>query len=275
MIEIFPDNKMIENPDRLILTIYIGPEHFSFSLHDPDEKGSFIYKKLTKENKVDAFSVLKEAFFDNSFFSLPFRKVWIVYRTPVFTFVPNSIYEEKTKEYFLQFQFSETQGKTLSHVISYSGISVIYQMPEEIYQFMLRFFDNPVFIHYSAPLITFFLESVKNINNRRMVVNLQESGIDIFCFFGETFLFGNFFQCNGMPEALYYILFTWKQLQFNQLNDYLHITGDATFKEELTGKLTPYLQKIYRLAIPPALHFEGLETEKIPFELTALSLCGL
>ena len=269
---IFPDDKTLDNPDRLILTIYIGPEHFSFSLYDPEGKGSFFYKDLTGENQTDSFSVLKEAFFDNSFFSLPFRKVWIMYRTPVFTFVPNSIYEEKSKEDFLRFQFPENQGRTLNHVVSYTGISVLYQISEEVYQFMLRSFAKSDFIHYSAPLITFFLEGVKNVGNRRMVVNLQEKGLDIFCFSRETFLFGNYFQCKGFSEALYYILFVWKQLQFNQLNDYLHITGDATFKEELTEKLSLYLQHIYQLAIPPVDHFEGVETDKIPFELIALSL---
>ena len=265
----------IDNPDRLILTIYTGAEHFSFSLYDQGEKGSFFYKKLTGENQIDAFTVLKEAFFDNNLFSLPFRKVWVMYRTPVFTFIPNSIYEEKSKDDFLQFQFPENQGKILSHIVSYTGISVSYQLPEDVYQFMLRSFVKPEFIHYSAPLITFFLENVKNVSNRRMVVNLQEKGLDIFCFSGDTFLFGNYFQCNGLPDTLYYILFTWKQLQFNQLNDYLHIAGDATFKEELTGKLALYLQQVYQLAIPPANHFEGVDTGQIPLELATLSLCGL
>jgi len=119
------------------------------------------------------------------------------------------------------------------------------------------------------------LEEVKNINNRHIVVNLQEKGIDIFCFSEKTFLFGNYFQCNGLSEALYYILFTWKQLQFNQLDDYLHIVGDAIFKEELIENLALYIQQIYPLTIPPANHLEGVETDRIPFELAAISLCGL
>ena len=269
---IFPDNKKIDNPERLILIIYTSPEHFSFSLYNPDETGSFFYKELTGEDQPDGFSVLKEAFSDNAFFSLPFRKVLIMYRTPVFTFIPNSIYEEESKGDFLKFQFPDKQGVNLNNVISYTGTSVLYQLPEEFYRLMVSSFVKPEFIHYSTPLITFFLEKAKNINNRRMVVNLQEKGLDIFCFSGETFLFGNYFKCNGLQEALYYILLIWKQLQFDQLNDYLHITGDAVFKRELIGKLTLYLKQIYKLAIPPANHFEGVETDLIPFELASLSL---
>ena len=272
---IFPENININYPDRLTLTIYTGEEHFSLSLHNPEEKGSYFYKELTGENQTDAFSAFKEAFFDNTFFSLPFRKVSIMNRTTLFIFIPNSIYEEKSREDFWQFLLPESHGITLNHIVSYTGINVLYQLPEDVYNFMIRSFPKPEFIHYSAPVITYFLDKVKNTGNRRMVVNLQEKGLDIFCFSGETFLLGNYFPCNGLSEVLYYILFTWKQLQFNQLNDYLHIAGEAVFKEELIGKLALYIQQIYNFTLPPANHFEGIETARIPIELAMLSLCEL
>ena len=275
MNSIFPGERNIKHPDRSILTIYTDPEQFSFSLYDPKEAGSYFYKELFGENQTDAFSVFKDAFFDNTFFSLPFRKVWIMNRTPIFTFIPNILYSDNSKEDFLDFLFSERQGITLSHPISYSGVNVLYQLPEDIYLFMLRSFSKPAFIHYSAPLISYFWEKVKKANVRRMVVNLQKKGLDIFCFSDESFLLGNYFPCSGLSEAFYYILFTWKQLKFNQSTDYLHITGNTVFREELIYKLAPYLRHIYCLSIFPEIHFEEVETDRIPFELAALSSCGL
>jgi len=272
---IFPEDRNIAYPDRSILTIYTGQEHFSFSVYDPKEAGSYFYIELTAENQTDAFSAFNETFFDNDFFSLPFGKVWIMHRTPVFTYIPNSIYKDKTREDFLDFLFSERQGITLNHIVSYTGISVIWQMPAAIHNFFVRSFTNPEFIHYSAPIIAYFSDKVKKVGFRRMVVNLQEKGLDIFCFSERNFLMGNYFPCNNISDALYYILFTWKQLQFNQLEDYLHITGNASFREELIAQLTPYLRNIYNLSVFPEIHFEGVETGKIPFELTALSSCGL
>jgi len=269
------DDIVITNPERLILTIYTGQEHFSFSLFDPDETCSFLYEELTGDNQEGAFSVFKEAFFNNNFFSLPFQEVWIMNRTPFFTFIPNSIFKEKHREDFMQFLLSDQQGITLHNKISDAGFNILYQLPEDIYNFMLRSFSEPNFIHYSVPLIKYFLEKVKNINNRRMVVNLLEKGLDIFCFSGKTFLLGNYFPCNGLSEVLYYILFIWKQLQFNQLNDYLYITGDLIFREELVDNLGLYIQQIFHMTIPPTNHFVGVETQGIPFELAALSLCEL
>ena len=263
----------IEHPDRSILTIYTGPEHFSFSLYDPEKTGSYFYEELTGENQPDVFSVFKETFFKQAFFSLPYRKVWIMNRTPSFTYVPRSFYKDNYREDFVNFLFSDKQGITMNNSVSSDGITVLYQMPEEVYRFMLRSFSKPEFVHYSSPIIAYFLKKSKKANIRQMVVNLQEKGLDIFCFSKETFLLGNYFPCKGLSEALYYILFTWKQLQMNQLADCLHITGDATFKGLLIDKLKLYLRNIYRLSILPEIHFEGVEIDRIPFELIALSLC--
>ena len=275
MKEILLDEKKTENPDRLFLTIYLGPEEISFSMYDPEEKGSFFYKELTDENQTDPFTIFKDAFFDNTLFSLPFRKVLIMYRTPVFTFVPDEIYKDGNKEDYLQFLFPENQEVILNHAITYAGVNVLYQIPEDVYQFMLRSFSTPDFIHYSTPLITYFLKKVEKADISRMVVNLQKKGLDIFCFSGETFLLGNYFPCNNLTEAVYYILFTWKQLKLNQMNDFLHITGNTVSMEDLIKKLKPYLKNIYSLSVFPEIHFEGVEAEKIPFELAAISSCGL
>jgi len=274
MIDIFPDKK-IDNPERLTLIVYLGTEYLSLAFYDPDERGSFFHQELTLDNQTDTLIFLKEVFSNKSFFSLPFGKVWIMYNNPVFTFVPDSIYEEKYGKDLLKFQFLNNQGIVLNNIISNTGIRVIYRMPDDIYQLILNTFAKPVFIHYSVSFISYFLEKVKNINNRRMVVNLCENGLDIFCFSGESLLLGNYFQCKDESEALYYILFTCKQLQFNQLNDYLHITGESIFKNKLIENLELYLKRIYLLDIPPAYHFEGIETSKIPFELAAISICGL
>jgi hypothetical protein len=272
---ILMEDRTIEHPERSILTIYTGPEHFSFSLYNPEKTGSYFYKELIGENRSDAFSVFKNAFSRQTFFSLPYRRVWIMNRTPSFTFVPHPFYKDKYREDYIHFLFSDQQGIAMNSSVSTAGITVLYQLPEDVYRFMLRSFSNPEFIHYSTPMITYFLKKSKKLHSRQMIVNLREKGLDIFCFSENTFLLGNYFPCKGLPEALYYILFTWKQLQMNQLNDYLHISGDVAFKKALTDKLGIYLRNIYPLSIPPEIHFDGVKTDRIPFELAALSACEL
>ena len=270
---IFQEELNIKDPERAILTIYSAPKHFSLSLYDPEEQGSFLCREISGEDQIDAFAAFKELFFNNPFLSLPFQKVWIMNRTPNFTFVPDSFYKDEYKEDFSQFLFSDQQGITLTDSVPSVGINVLYQLPENVYRFMLRSFAKPEFIHFSTPLISYFIKNSKNVDPRQMVVNLQEDGLDIFCFSKETFLIGNYFPCKHLQDALYYILFTWKQLKLNQLDDYLHITGNNALKEELIDKLALYFQQILFPDITTEIYFEGIETDRIPFELAALSVC--
>jgi len=261
--------------EQSILTIYFGQEHFSFSVYEPQKTGSFYFKELFFDVQRDVFSVFKEKFFENDLFSFPFRKVIILYRTPVFTFVPNKIYNDIYKEDFMQFMFSEKEGLTLTHSISSSGIQVLYKIPENIHSFILRSFVKPEIIHYSTPFITFFTEKIEKTDDCRMIVNMKEKGIDIFCFSKETLLLGNYFPCKSIQEMVYFILFTWKQLQLSQLNDSLNVAGNSDLKYELIDLVSPYIQNIYNLSVFTEKHFDGIDTEIIPFELATLSSCGL
>jgi len=269
------EGRNFNNPERLILMIYNDPKNFSFSLYDTEKKCFSFTKALTPKNSSDGFTAFKEVFYDGNFFSSPFRKIWIMNHTPVFTFIPNAIYKDKDKDDYMRFLFSDHRGITMDHSVSSADITILYQMPNEIYEFMIRSFNEPALIHHSAPLITYFIMQCKKIKNRQMVVNLQENGLDIFCFSCKTLLFGNYFSCINLSEAIYYILFVWKQLQLDQLKDILLITGNAGFKDEMINKLKPYLQQIQQLDISPDICLDGIDSSQIPFELAALSLCEL
>lgn len=241
---LFPENRTLTRPEQTILTVYVCPEQFAFSLFNPEEASSFFYRKITGNRQSDAFSTFKEAFFDNDFFTLPYRKVRIMNQSPFFTYIPHPLYNEEYKEDFMRFLFSEQGGITLNQSLPSAGMVVLHQCPETIHRFLLRSFAHPEFIHHSTPLITYFLEKSRTIKANQMVVNIREKGLDIFCFRPNTFLMGNYFPCKHLSEMIYYILFTWKQLKLNQLNDILHLTGDSALQNELNCNLSIYIQQI-------------------------------
>ncbi|MDR3217627.1 MAG: DUF3822 family protein [Dysgonamonadaceae bacterium] len=270
-----PENIDLGHPEQYIFTIYIRPEWFSFSLYNPVEDGSYFYREIENGKYTDAFSHFKDLIFENDFFTFSFKKIQVMNHTAVFTYIPSLIFEEKHKQHFVKFLFSESLGKTLHHTLSTAGITILHQMPEEIYNFLLRTFVNPEIIHHSAPLIAYYQERSKRTNAKQMIVNRNKYGMDILCFASGTFLLGNHFQCNNLPDAVYYILFVWKQLKFNQLNDILLIAGDPVSKKELLEKTALYIHYILPVTIEPEAHFDQVDTSNIPFELATLSLCEL
>jgi hypothetical protein len=269
-----PENIDLAHPERYMLAIYIRPDRFSFSLYNPVDDGSYFYQTFDNDQHADAFSNFKEVFFENDFFTLSFRKIRLVNHTSVFTYIPDLIYEDKHKKDYINFLFSENTGKFLSHSLQ-SGITILHQIPDEIYNFFARTFVNPEFIHHSASLIAYFQEKSNRVNARQMIVNKNGKEMDILCFSHGKFLLGNHFHCEQLQDAVYYILFIWKQLKFDQLKDLLHIAGDTASKKELPEPLKEYIYNIVPVNIVPEAHFDRVDTRNIPFELAALTLCEL
>ena len=100
---------------------------------------------------------------------------------------------------------------------------------------------------------------------RKLYAYLHDSRIDIFSFQQRRFRFANSFDATHSHDALYYLLFTWKQLGLSNEDDELHLVGKSEHMEWLTTKLKSYLRRVYTLNPvadlnrAPASMIEGME----------------
>jgi hypothetical protein len=193
----------------------------------------------------------------------------------VFTYIPSIIFEDKDKEVYMDFLFTGKTGKTLHHNMNAQGITFVHVMEEDVFEFFRRSFSVGKIIHHTAPLIAYFHAKEQITNRNRMFVNLQNTGMDILCFFNDSFLLGNHFSCNSLMDAVYYIFFICKQLKFNHMNDFLHVAGDKEMKRDLIEYLNSYFRHIIPENIFPEASSEQMNIQMIPFEMTCLSLCEL
>lgn len=272
---LLPEHIDLNRPERYIFTIEVLPESFAFSVYNPVDDGSYYYHSLEKEGKAFTLDDFKDVYFDNEFFSLPFRKTYILNNTGVFTFVPSLVFEEQHKATYMGFLFSKKKGKLLHQPLSFIGATIIHEMDNATYEFMLRSFPAAIFSHHTAPLLAYFKEKIRTVNAGRMAVNFNERGMDVLCFQHDSLLLANHFGITHLNNALYYILFIWKQLKFDQMKDFIYIAGATKHKKELMEELKEYIHNIIPVNIVPEAHFDRIDTGSIPFELASLSLCEL
>jgi hypothetical protein len=254
---------------KYVLTVYVHPEKFSFSFHCPDEPASCFFYKVNPAEQSDAFTVFKDLFFENEFFTYPFQRTCILVFSPLFTYVPAVIYSDKYKADFIKFIFSEKEEKILDDSVSSAKLKILYPIAEDVYDFFIRSFNEPEFIHYSSPLIACFLPSDVKYKKQQMIVNAHPKGIDVLCFSQKSFLLGNHFPCEKFHDAVYYILYTWKQLKMNRFDDSLHVTGEHSQNEELIKKLRLHIQHVRPLPVTSEYRFEIINARDVPFELAS------
>ncbi len=264
-----------DHPERLIFTLKVASDRFSFTLYDPVVDSSYFYCEIPTERDSDAFSSFKQFFFDNPFLASSFRKVYIVNAYPEFTFVPEFLYKEEDSKSLFDFNISESTGKILSQKLRQPEMVTLHRMPEEIYQFLNRSLANAKFIHHLSPLIAYFHDKSKALNTSQFIINLEDKRLDILCFSRGNFLLGNSFQISRIQDAVYYILFAWKQLKLDQIKDYIYIAGDKSGKADLMKEIQPYIHNIIPVNFPEIAHFLEVKTQDIPVGFLCLTLCEL
>lgn len=267
----------IDSPEKYFLTIHIFPEFYSFSIYNPFVEGSFFYYELDNIEKKDEFTCFQEYFFENDIFSLPFRKIFVMNHDKIFTFIPSVIYDGSAgKEEILNFLFSESgDKKALEQTIPVVDITIFHELRPDIYDFFSRSFVNLQILHYSSPFIAYFSGMSHQMPQKIMTTNITPLGVDIFCFEQGRFLLGNHYPCTHKNDMVYYILFVLRQLKFNQMDDFVYLTGDVFLKEEIVDSVKKYVNKIIQLDIAAEAHFKGMDMKSIPFEVAAISLCDL
>jgi len=269
-----PKHIDLSHPERYILTFAIEKEKIGFSIYSPIENGSFFYYAPKKFPTANLLSGFQEMLFDNEFLTLPFRKVYALNRTEAFTFVPSILFKEEDIPSYMDFLFDKNE-KVLHHALPFYDFTTLHSIDKELYGFLQRSYVTLTFIHHSAPILSYIKLRLKTVNANKMLINVTDEGIDMFCFSRDTFVLGNHFSCKEESDAVYYILYTWKQLSFDQTKDFFYITGHLERRKNIMEALKDYVHHIIPLNIIPEAHFEQIEVGNVPFELTSLTLCEL
>jgi hypothetical protein len=235
-----PENIEFAEPKSLYLAVYAHPD--GYSLKASASEGEEFSCKLPAGR--DAFEDFKNLFFDNEFLARPFGKVDVICFSSRFTLIPSALFDEKYMANYTNFLFRPEKEIFLHNAVPQAKMEIVFSASDEVCNFFNRSMAKARFIHHSSPLIERFLAESKNLSNRLMAVNFHEKGIDILCFNKGVLLLCNHFPCRKVQDTLYYILFAWKQLKFDQLSDTLHIIGNLDSRPKMAEHLEVYFQNI-------------------------------
>ncbi|MDR0686153.1 MAG: DUF3822 family protein [Dysgonamonadaceae bacterium] len=239
-----PPESIRKSPELYVPTVLIFPQYWAIMLLAPDNTELVFFAEECPDQTHDVFSSFKDCFFENDFFSLPFRKVFVVNYSSDFTFIPNSIDVKHHGKKILQYLSSEKGGVVLHHPVEGMGLNVLHRLPEAVYDFFSRSFEAPQFIHHLAPQIRYLATKSRDAANKQMFINRQQHEMDIICFHKGKLLLANTCHVRNLQDALYFILFTWKQLKFDRSKDSVTLAGETAENNITAKELQRYIQNV-------------------------------
>ncbi len=244
------------------LSIRLGTDGFSFSIRNPLESATPARRDYAVDVTLSLTANLKRACREIAEWSLPYRGVNILQAAGRFTPVPLEFFEDEQAETLFYHNHKKKENETvLYNLVRRGGIAVLFGMDKSAHAFLLDHYPEARFYAAATPVMEYLSTKSRSGNSRKLYADLHAASMDVYAFERGQLLLANTFTCKATADRLYYLLYIWKQLGFDQARDELQLTGDLHDKGELLPALKRYVRQCF--VMNPA---DGLD-------LYAISLC--
>lgn len=256
---------MIENTDfskseQYTLSIRLSTDGFSFYIADASYSELVFHTWKTNET-LSLNANLKQAFQELTWLKRTYRQVNIIMASERITFVPLEYFEDELAEtYFYHNQTNKENEIILYNILHRSNVVVLFGMDKSARNYLHEQYNNLQFYSQVTPVMEYISLQNRPGLTHRLYVNLRGKAIDAFAYQGTKLLLANSFSCRNLSDFLYYILYLWKQLSFDQETDELFVTGSITGKEQLISELKKFIGKVSDLEPESDLDLKAIVT---------------
>lgn len=255
------------------LTIRISNNTLSFSVVDREAEYQLIYEPYTVKSGVSMAANLRLAFRENELLERGYNKVRVFIDSPILA-VPIEEFHEEDIETIYQHAFMGHDSDTILYRVQPSlNMVAVFCINKDLKLVIEDNFSDIRFTPILQPIWNHLHQRSFTGIHRKLYGYFHEKKLDIFCFEKNRFKFFNSFDAAHAKDALYFLLYVWKQLGLNQQQDELHLVGSIPDKDWLQYNAKLYIKKAFFLN--PSAEFNRApitEIKGIPFDLLTLYL---
>lgn len=248
------------NSEQTILSIRITTDGFYFSIYNPIQ-GNFQVTQIQIDRKRSIVSNFKNIVATNPFLSQLYKKVNIIVANTRTILHPLHLFEEsKIKDlYYISQKLINTTNDVLSNQLENNNLAVIFSINNVLHKYLTEHFSGGVNIYaQNTPLLNHFNKEALNSPSNKLFIYFEEECMQVFAYNRDKLILNNNYLSKEINNQLYYILYTWKQLNFSQEKDDLYLLGYLDQKEELIEVIKKYISSIH-----PILDTEYLDLKSI------------
>ena len=231
-------------------------------MFNPLGDGEFSFHNREVDESLSLTANLKQTFREVEWLGHPFRRVNILMADKHFTFIPLEFFEDEQAEIIFYHNHPKRENETvLYNILHKNNIVVLFGMDKSSCSFLSEQYPDAKFYSQASPFIEYFSTKSRLGNSRKMYTHLRKDAVDVYGYERGRLLLANSFACKTTPDRIYYLLYIWKQLGFEQERDELHLTGDLSDKELLLPELRKFIRQVF--VMNPAANLD----------LQAITLC--
>jgi hypothetical protein len=266
-----PESIDLGQSEKYILSIRIKPDSFMFSISEPEAGQNYCLRETSFSMSDNLLANVQRIIFDYNFLTQEFKQTNVIFVSTRYDLIPANFFDVKEKEQLYNFSHTDKAEHVVSGIIEKQDIITLFNPDRDIFEFLSRNLWTPHFFHHSNLLANYYEDKNRVTGNAaRMYLNFHDNLMDIICFTGPKLIHCLTYENEHALNQLYYILKLWEQCRFNQMEDYLFISGNPD--KQLVKQLQEYIKNIDQLNGPSEIYLWNEDAQKAPLDLLSLSL---
>jgi len=258
------------------LFIRIGSRHLSFATVNPmDTDTPITYEPYVVKSGMSMAANLREAMKGAGLAAMGFYKAQVLLDTPVLIVPVEQFQEKDMVEMFNHSYPGREQDIVLYNVLPDLNAVTVFSINKDLKLVLDDNFSDVRFIVAMSPVWRLLHQRSFTGARNKLYGYFHGKQLEVFSFQQNRFKFCNSFDAAQAHDALYYLLYVWKQLRLESEHDELHILGDIPEQEWLLQELKRFLQNAY--LINAKAEFQDAPATKIkgmPYDLITLITRG-
>jgi hypothetical protein len=249
------------------LTIRISHHRMSFSVIDRSIPRQVQYQPYTVKSGISMAANLREAFKDDSLLTAGFSKVLISIDSLVLMIPIEEFQKEAMADLYHHAFLNMDNVEILYMVLPELNAVAVFSINKDLKLVIEDHFQDIRYIPTCQPVWKYLQErSYTGIFNK-LYGYFHDEKLEIISYDKNRFRFINSFKVKYTKDAIYFLLYVWKQLGYDAHKDELFLSGDMQERKDIVDELRKYLQKVF--AINPAAEFNRAPVTqiKMPFDL--------
>lgn len=231
-----------KNTDNYIMTIQHSLDGLSFVVFDTAENKFIALKHYhTTEKNISLETLLLELQEKESLNFDEFKNVNILIDNNNNTFVPKDYFQEETKEDYMSLLNIKHSNNISTDDIAEHNIVNVYSYDDK-----LNFLNNNIKVYHSSSIL--IKKLLKEFSGRnpetRAFVNVKNNSYELIIINNDKLVFHNYFNFNTKEDFLYFILFTFDQLNIDNESIPLYFMGFIEEKSTLVELCSRYIRNI-------------------------------
>lgn len=261
------------NDSRTLLVIRVGNGTLSFSVGNPQAVNRIVFEPYNVNNAISMAANLRNAFGSSELLMSGYRRALVMVVSPVLL-VPKDEFVESQTQTLYAHTFTEHGDSEIVHsLLPDLNAMAVFGIDKDLKAVVDEHFVERSYIPVVQPVWLHLYRRNFSGMRDKLYVYFHDGNMDVFCYAQNRFRFCNTFDATHAHDALYYLLYVWRQMGYSVDNDELYLCGEVPDKDWFRENLGRHIKRVY--TIKPSADFNRAPIASmsgVAYDLMALHL---